>query len=642
MSDYNVTIKTPKNAKKAKKGPVIKVGGGKSTEYREWYLNDKTDVGSSIVQIINNIDNQNTEQTQTFQRFAQLYGNAEALGWANLGNAYTEATTNRPVFNVVQSSIDTVNSKIAKDNPKPTFTTAGSEDYYDKLKAEKMTQFIQGLWQECDFYEIANNDVFRDGCLYGLGGVECYLDKNTNKVKYDWVFIDEIKVDRYDGATRQPRSMHRVKLYPKEVVIDMYPDKEEEINDLFTSYPSYFRTTESVIDMILLTRSWHLNSRTQKGRYVVTIADLVLEDDNYDEDYFPFEFFRYYNKPAMFYGRGIAEAILSGQIEINKILLFIQQCQELQASPVILVDNASQVAEDVLLSNNIARMIPYRSGTEKPTFLSPPATNAEIYDHLKWWIASCYQEVGISQTSASGQKQAGIDSAIAMRTMVDIESSRFIQVSKKWERFFVGAAQLGIKVAKKAYENDPEFSVKYTDKKSNIIKEIKWKKINLPDDMYRIQCDTISGFPSSTSGRIATVTDIFSQGGIGREKYLELVGRDPDLEAEIRLQTSTLNLTEKALCDMVEDNIYTHPTKYMDCKLSLKLSVQTYNLLQLDGCPDSALQLVRNWIDELCVLITGQDPNVQLIQSLFAGPGAPGTAAQNPATPAAAGAQQAA
>ena len=173
------------------------------------------------------------------------------------------------------------------------------------------------------------------------------------------------------------------------------------------------------------------------------------------------------------FGRSVTETILSGQVEINKILMFIQQCQELQASPVILVDSSSEISEDVLLSNQVARMIPYRSGTNPPAFLSPQAASPEIYQHLKDWMSWCYQEVGISQTSAGGTKQPGIDSAVAMRTMVDIESSRFIQVSKNWEKFFVDCAEVCVKLAKKAYEQDKDFKVSYTDKKSNIFNAIR-------------------------------------------------------------------------------------------------------------------------------------------------------------------------
>ena len=594
-------------------------GQGTSDEYKSWYALPPEKVGAAVSMVIERIDTNNYEERNRFMRYARLYGNYEALGWSALSAANrTDSTNNKPTFNVIQSSIDTVNSKVARDNPAPYFITSGA-DYFDKLKAEKSTQFVQGIFQQANVYEVANNDVFRDGCVYGLGGLQFWHNERTNKIECDWVFIDEVKIDRYDGSKGKPRSMHRTHLEPKEMLQARYKDDEralEIIDRVTTTRPFMFRgMQDSVVDMVLWSESWHLPNGAEPGRYVVTITDEALTDKEYKADYFPFAWFRWMKKPVGFWGRGITDEIISGQIEINKILLFIQQCQELQASPVILAEKGSQIAKDAILSNNIARLIEFK-GTP-PTFLSPTGTNPEIYQHLQWWITNCYGKVGISQATAAGQKQPGVNSAIAMRTMVDVESSRFIQCSKNWEAFFVDCAEIVVKLGKLAYEKDPNFSVDYVDKKSKILKTIPWAKINLPDDAFVIKCDTVSGFPSTAAGRIQTVTDFISNHFISQERGMELLNIDPDLEDEVKLATSSLRLCEKALAEMVEDNKYTHPEKYMNLKLALAVSCATYNQLQVDGCPDQRLQLVRQWIDELCTLLGAPDPQIAAIQQLF-------------------------
>ena len=99
---------------------------------------------------------------------------------------------------------------------------------------------------------------------------------------------------------------------------------------------------------------------------------------------------------------------------------------------------------------------------------------------------------------------------------------------------------------------------------------------------------------------------------------MELLNIDPDLEDEVKLATSSLRLCEKALAEMVEDNKYTHPEMYMNLKLALQVSVATYNQLQVDGCPDERLELVRQWVGELCTLQGAPDPQIAMIQQLFA------------------------
>ena len=606
---------------------------GNSDEWKDWWLMPSDKVGGAVAQVVDRIDVNNYEERNRFMRYARLYGNYEALGWSQLSSANrSDTTSNKPVYNIIQSSVDTVNSKVARDNPAPYFITSGA-DYFDKLKAEKQTQFVAGIFQEMGLYDIANNDVFRDGCVYGLGGIEFSLNPQTNRIEGEWVFIDEMKIDRYDAAKGKPRSIHRVVMIQKEQLLARYKDDPEcleKIERTTQTRPLVFRGQDSVVDFAVIRKSWHLPNEMTPGRFVITIDDEVLEDEEYTDEEFPFAWFRWMKKPVGFGGRGIAEEILSGQIEINKILLFIQQCQELQASPVILVDTSSQVAEDVLLSNNIARMIKWRggNGAQPPMFLSPESTGPEIYQHLKDWMAWCYGKVGISQSSATGSKQPGVNSAIAMRTMVDIESSRFIQVSKNWEAFFVDCAEIVVRLGKKAYEKDPGFQVDYVDKRSKILKSIPWKKVAAADDTFIIKCDTVSGFPSTAAGRIQTVTDFISNHYISFERGMELLNIDPDLQDEIELATSSLRLCEKSLAEMVEDGVYTHPEKYMNLRLSLTVSTATYNQLRIDGCPEDRLQLVRQWIDELCTMQGAPDPQLTLIQSLFSTPAANPTAPQ--------------
>lgn len=587
---------------------------------RHWYDLPEDKIAGAIHQLVIEIDRNNNDIKQDFERYARMYGNYENLGFNNAGyDAFTyDGSTNLPTYNVIQSSVDTLLSKITKDNPQPYFITSGG-DYFEKLKAEKLTQFMQGVFQYNELYDKANNSVCRDGMVYGLGGLRFEINKQTNMIDAEWIFIDELKIDRIDAMKKEPRSIHLCYLMQKEMLEQKFQDKQDIIDNLSTQHPEYFRSKETVVEFIVVIESWHLRNGDKPGRHVISIQDKTLLDEDYMEDWFPLAFFRYYDKPAGMYGRGIPDTLFNNQIEINKILLMIQQCQELQAAPVIFVPTEAQVAPDVLLSNNISRAIPYR-GSQPPTFAAPQAVDPAVYQHLQWWITNSYQEVGISQMTAGGTKQPGVNSAIAMRTMVDIESSRFIQVSKNWEKFFIDCAEICVKLAKKAYENDNTFKVTYMDKKSKILKEIPWKKVNLPDDMFSIRCDTISGFPASAAGRIQTVTDLISNHFIGQERGMELLNIDPDLEDEIKLQTSTLRLCEKRLCEMVEDNVYNHPENYMNLKLAQLVSQQTYNQLQIDGCPEERLSLVRQWINEIANKIAGNDPDVIRLQALFQPP----------------------
>lgn len=601
---------------------------------RAWFDAPTEDVGACISSVVNRIDQNNAGYRQRMMRYARMYGSYDSLGLTNSFNYSvnnTAQTNNLPTYNMVQSAVDTVASKIVRDNPEPYFITSGA-DYFEKLKAETATKFVQGGFESIGLYDLANNKVFRDAAVYGLGALQfeyCDVDK---EIKADWCFIDELKFDFFDSSRGLPMSLHRTRMIQLEKLLKRYPDTKEYpdrskwIEEASTKTANQYVSVDTVIDYVVYVESWHrAQGKSRPGRHVVSLGDRVLLDEESDADWFPVAFFQYYQKPIGMTGRGIPETIQSGQLEINKILLAIQQAQELQARPVIIVDNDSQISSDSILNNRIARMIKVKAGTRPPQFLSPQGMAPEVYEHLNSWMNWCREEVGITQTAQSGQIRQGINSAVAMRTQVDIESTRYIQVSKNWEKFFVDCAHIYMKMAKIAYQHDKEFAVKYMDKKWGVIREIPWSKVANDDGDYTIQCDTVSAFPQTAAGRIQTVTDFIGNGFIGRERGMELLGLDPDLEDEIKLQVSTLRLVERRLSEFVEDGAkkYRHPEPFMDLNLALKVSEQTYCMLDGDGCPEDRLQLVRQWIGEIATLKGNPDPTVQLLQQAFAGPAAP-------------------
>jgi len=633
---HNVKAKPPEIVDN---NPKTKVTGLKtfSDQNKHWYDLPTEAIGAAIKQVVIQIDTNNKDITSQFDIYANMYGSYENTGFNVMDqNQLTfDTSTNIPTYNIVQSITDTLMSQIVEDNPKPVFITSGA-DYFTKLKAEKQTQFVQGIFQQTNFYDIINNQVLRDAAILGTGSIKWRITKD-NKIACEWVFLDDIKVDKVDSFKKLPRSLFFCSLQQKEVLLEEFPDSAEELNSLCSQHPEYFRSRDTVVEVMVTIEAFHLKCGDKPGRHIITCEEVVLLDEEYDEDYYPSPIFQLINKPTGLYGRGVTETVYSDQIEINKQLLMIQQIQELQAAPLILLPNSAQISQDVIGLNNIARFVPY-AGQVQPTFVSPQAGDPQLYSHLLWRIQASYQEFGISLTQAAAVKQPGVDSAVAMRTMIDVQNKRFIQIQKNWQKFVIDNASVVMKLAKKAYEKDSSFSVQYTDKKSKMIKEIPWKDINAPNDEFVIQIDTTSSFPASFSGRVSTVMDMFTTGIFSQPRTLEMLGMDPDLDEEYRRQTSSLRLCEKRLSDMVENNIYYKPEPYMDTKLAQKTSEMIYNQLVIDECPEERLQLVRNWINELAIMNSSPDPRLAQLQQAFADDGAQQTGAPSGPAPAQPGA----
>lgn len=572
------------------KPTVIKAYGSKHDNKR-WWLEDPDKLHQSVESVVSTIESAQSHKRINYLRFARLYGNYEALGYPMLGRATnSQEGTNKVTLNVIQSVIDAVAAKIAKDQPKVSFVTTGASDYFLKLKAIGLTKLIQGGFKEAKVYE--NSElVFRDAAVLGTGYL--LIEQKDDKIVTEWIFADEIRIDDLDGWKQNPKSIHRIKLVPRDELLFKYPEHERELLGAQGAL-SDKTTFNSVTDMVRVTESWHLplHKSTKDGVHCITITGCTLFSEEYKKSYFPIVPFRWMPKPLGYFGRSITEEILTLQVEINKILKTIQQAQELCAIPVIFVENASQVSEDVLLSNTIARMIPY-SGTP-PQFASPTALSQEVYQHLNTLVGWCFQIVGLSQTSASGQKPAGVNSAVAIREVSDIETGRFAMVSLRWEQFFIEVARIMVDMYKDIYLNNPELTVLTNEKK--VLKEIKWKDVDLTDNPFDITTFPVSQLPDTPAGRMETISDYIQRGYISKEKGMELLQLDPDLESEVNMQTASLRLTEKMLSEMVEEGIAHRPDPLMNLNLAQMTAQNVYSMLLHDGCPEERLGLVRDFI----------------------------------------------
>ncbi len=571
-------------------------------DVKHWWLADSDKLHANVEATVTAIENAQTSRRLNYLRFSRLYGNYEAMGYPVLGKGpNSQESNNKVVLNIIQSVVDAVAAKVAKDQPKVSFVTTGADDYFLKLRAANLTKYIQGQFKEAGVYENAEM-VFRDAEVLGNGYL--HVLEEDNKIKTEWVFADEIRVDELDGWKQKPRSMHRINLVPRDMLLLNFPQHQEHILGA-QSATGGKSSYQSTIDMVRVTESWHLpmNKTSNDGVHCKTIMNCTLESEEYKKDYFPIVTFRWYTKPLGFFGRSITEEILTIQVEINKLLKTIQQAQELAAIPVIFVENASQVSEDVLLSNTIARMIPY-SGTP-PQFASPTALSQEVYSHLNSFIQWAFQIVGLSQQSASGLKPAGVDSAVAIREVSDIETGRFALVAKRWEDFFVNVARVMVDMSKDLYTRKSDLKVTFSEKK--ILKEIKWKDVDLEDNPFDIQTFPVSQLPDTPAGRIQTITEYIQNQWISKEKGMELMNLDPDLESEVNMQTSSLRLTEKWLSEMVEEGTFHKPDPHMNLQLAQQVSQGVYTMLLHDNCPEDRLSLVREFIQECVGAIQSQN-----------------------------------
>ena len=473
MADKKVTYtrKTPDNVRVENVGAKLE---NLAKLNDRWWSSDKPEVPNNVASVVNAIDENQSYKRLMNEKYARLYSNVE-LSTFLTGNGSSRASdnisSNRVTYNVIKSAIDTANSKIAKNKPKVQFLTEDG-DFALKTRAENLTKYVEGVFYDTNVYKHAQK-MFTHAMVFGTGCMKVYTE--DGKIKTENVFTEEIKIDDIEGAYGKPQQLHQVKHVSRDVLIANYPDSVDAILEADGTEISRFGAA-FVSDRVKVTESWHLRSGsdTKDGRHCITIQDDVLFDEEYTKDYFPFVFMRWSDRLAGFFGQGLAEELIGIQIEINKLLKSIQKAQHLIAIPRIAVDAGTTVSASVI-NNEIGSIFKYAGNS--PSFFTPTAMNAEVYNHLKWLIQSAYEVSGISQLSATSKKPAGLDAAVALREFQDIETERFMTTAQSYEKIFMDLAEIVIDMSRDMYEVDPNISTKVQT--SKFIKTLILRMINL-------------------------------------------------------------------------------------------------------------------------------------------------------------------
>jgi hypothetical protein len=541
---------------------------------------------AGVLKTINDFDGKRQTQYQTSIR---LYGNADIMGINGLSVSKVAGNQNtlkdRISYNVVQSTIDTITAKIAKNKPKPLFLTSGG-DYKMQRKAKKLTKFVDGVFYQNKIGELASM-AFKDACIFADGMVHVYAE--DGQVKYERVLPSEIFVDFLDGQHGDPRQMHRVKDIDRDVLLDMFPSHKKAILECNAVSDLIIAGHQHITDRITVAESWHLPSGkdASDGLHVISINNQVLFKEKYEKSFFPFAKMTWSRRPRGYWGMSLAESIQNIQLEINKLLWVIQRSMHLAGSFKIFVENSSKIVKEHL-SNDLGSIIAY-SG-QQPTYLVPPIVPPEVYQHLQTLKNAAYEQAGISQLSASSQKPAGLNSGKALREYNDIETERFMMVGQGYEDFHLQLSMLSVSVAKDIYADDKSYSINVPGKK--FIETIKWSEVDLPDDSFILKAYPVSSLPNDPSGRLQTVQE-YVQAGFYTQRTAKRLLDFPDLEATDDLQTAEEDYLHKILEAMVEDGEYTPPDPYDNLELAQELSLEYIAQGKRDVVPEDKMEMLR-------------------------------------------------
>jgi len=563
--------------------------------------------------------------------FARLYGNQSLFNFIGSNLQKMDNSTNlpvdRPTFNLIQASTDTLVSRISQNRPSPVFLTDGS-DYKQRNTAKKLNNFIQGEFYQTRAYEKATI-VLRDALVEGTGCLKVF-ETADNKVGLDRVLFTELFADPNECIYGEPRQLYQLKLVDRQVLIDSFPEHKAALSVAEgATIDNSAESSKTVSDMVLVVEGWHLKSGqdAKDGYHILACSSGILFEESFEKDKFPFVFLHYSRRMLGFWAQGLAEQLMGTQLEINSLMHQISRAIKLVGVPRVFVEMGSKVNK-AAFNNEIGTIIEFQ-GT-KPIYEVAACVPQELYAQLQRTIDYGFQQAGVSQLQATSQKPAGLNSGEAIRSYDDISNDRFQTLSKTYDTLFIDLADLIIDTASDIAKREKKYQTIYPGK--NGVQRIDLPEIDVKKNPFVIQCFNMSSLPRDPAGRLAKVTEMIQSGMVDLREGRRLLDF-PDLEQVERLANASEERVYQYLDLIIEEGEYNGPDPFMDLDFAIKTVVAYYNLYVPAKLEDEKRDMLQDFYDQCGAILQAANPPTIAPGAQSGGPQAPTPMASPEAPP---------
>lgn len=509
--------------------------------------------------------------------------------------SYYQEGFSRVPFNLVKMNIDMVQNRISKMTPRPKFLPRGG-NYSLKKKAELLERWVAAQFRWMDVHVHAQRH-FQDVLLYGTGVMKVW--REGSKIKTERVYPGEIFVDETEGYYDCVRQLIHRRYVSRKVLQRLFPKHARALEEVGAADEALDEFEKSKFsDQVVVVEAWHLPSEAHEdseletdGRHVIVVGDVVLVDEEWEHDDFPFVFTRWSRHPRGFFGIGLAEELTGIHLDVNYTIERINKAIELVATPQVWLESSAQIKANKI--TNIPGQINYYTGIP-PVFQTPQAASPETYQYLQSQIARSLQISRLSENAMTNKIPSGLETGAAVQAWNDIESMGFQLVAQSYERAFVKITEWLIRLGKECYEENPKYSV-VAERDKHTIEQVPWKKLDMERDSYVIEVWPVSSLPFHPSGRLDMVEKMINMGMVQPQDARELVNM-PDVDGFRTLEKATKDNIAKTLEDMLDEGIYRAPEPWIDIDLAMKMAQTSLNDAQVNDVPEDRITLVSKYL----------------------------------------------
>lgn len=501
----------------------------------------------ALISVCNTLEKQNAARRERWRKCVGLYeGRQVSLEDDQYYPEIPQSLQLPPMFNLVRSACDTAQADVAgRQRPKPMFMTTGS-DWKTRRKAKKLDKFVEAQLQQrqgtyIDAWQVMLR-AFLDSCIGGTGLVKVFAC--GKKVSIERVLPWEILIDERAARYNNPTDLFHVYDMERDKVLDLFgrtgdPQRDEAVKLAVMSAKPSRATTTRICDAIRVREGWHLpidsDDSDYPGRHSIAIENCELFTEPWIRPRFPFVRVTWNHQFIGYWGVGLAETGETMQVTYNdsaeRLADRIKICATLRT-----YYNPDAVKKELLEDGGDSELlIPVGDMSQVPVTPPPQPASAAEFNWLKELKQNFYESLGVSQMTANAQKPPGVNAAVAMETLNDISTVRFLPKARGYETSFEDLGQLIVDAAHDVAEEHGGYLVRWPGKR--FLQELDFKEVNLDEDMYQIRVAPVSQFSRDPSSILELASELRQSGDITRETYLQMIGL-PDFEGMLDQETA--------------------------------------------------------------------------------------------------------
>ena len=517
------------------------------------------------------------EDSRKYQRVYQYRSPLDTENTPSVDANFDVVSNNMFTFNIIRACANSAHNKIAKIKPKVTFLTKDADTSTTEI-AKRMDSYIFSTYKQSKAYKEGSKAVL-DCLISGLG--ICKIYKQKGKVEIKKISSNDFFMDHPYKGYSIPTECGEKKTYSSRELIEMFPTKADKIEEMHGD-----KENISVVEMY----------KAYKKKIIFT--DKVLLDYSDWKYSLPYSFLKWTEATEGVIGISLAKELIAIQKVMTYILEKTLMSLRLFAVPKVLLEQGSNPTEKEI-GNLVAEIIEYNKGSEKPTWLTPPAMNQQVLNILLMLWEKGFEVTGLSQLQAHGQLPQGLKAAsgAALRTYNQIESERFQLFRTDYEDFYIN-------IAEKIIEMDDGLKNKFTKKEVEMVK-----------DHVNIFSSNI--LPETPAGRQALVSEMFNSNLITRSQALMLID-SPDTNKLLSSEAKRVQAIEILLEKSIKSKKLTDPLviRVLGIEVFLDKARKLFAQIVVEEGEDSEkLTVLSEMIDELTAKVQAQAQMDQAAQA---------------------------